>query len=98
MKFTVIVMRPLVFMELLAEFNTVQDLQYVATGIESNNGRNERRDAGLDALQEAFYADLHAEYPGAGRDLFGLKAGDYTVLGTIEDGGEYTPWLSGDRP
>lgn len=94
MKFTVIVIRPLCFMDHGAGFDSVQDLQYVAKGVESNNGRS----AGLDAMQEAFYADLKDMALTDHRDLFGLKAGDYTVLGAIEEGREYQPWLNGDRP
>jgi hypothetical protein len=94
MKFTVIVMRPAWFVECVAGFDTLQDCQYVATGVEAQLVGG----AGALAVKEAFEADYEYTHSATGFDLHGARVEDYTVLGVIKEGGDYVPWLNGDRP
>lgn len=94
MKFTVIVMRPAWFIGAVVGFDTLQDLQYVAVGVEAQHMGG----AGIMAVKEAFDADYDCTHSEIGYDLHGTKVGDYTVLGTIKQGDDYMAWMNGDRP
>ncbi len=103
MKYTVIVMRPEWFIDSVEDFDDLQSLQYVATGVEAE----ENVSAGKAACKEVFKADKldlrqqvkeRGPITYCGHDLRGLDWSDYTVLGTIDDTGTYRSWLNGTFP
>lgn len=86
--YNVLVMRPAEMADISSDFRTLQWRQYFATGIEADSDI----EAGKLAIKEVQRCDR--------RDLKDLLDGEplpngYTVLGHIEKGGEYTPWLNG---
>jgi hypothetical protein len=93
-KYTVIVLRTPWFMDCVHGFDSPQDLQYVATGVEAPDLRS----AGVAARKEALHGDYECLHSATGYDLHNAKWEDYSVLGTITGSGKYTPWLNGDRP
>ncbi len=103
MKFTVVVMRPVWFIDNVEGFDDPQNLQYVAKGVESVTAHG----AGRKAMKEALEVDSscikqqcteHGPITEDDHDLRELCRNDYTVLGTIKSGCEYQPWINWNKP
>lgn len=95
MKYTVIVLKPPVWLETKPElFPTSQSLQYVAIV----RGDPTLQSAGLQGRWEAFMSDCSDKSVNSDGDLSGMKEEDYAVLGVITENGRYLQWFNGSRP
>ena len=94
MKYTVIILKPPVWLETKPElFPTSQSLQYVSTVQDSSP-----LSAALQVRWEAFMSDCSDKSVNSDGDLSGMKEEDYAVLGVITENGRYRQWFNGGRP
>lgn len=100
MKYQVLIMRPVWFLDQIPHMREVQDLTYVAH-VEANN----EYEAGRLARSEAYRADRkdvirdHIKENGPltedDHNLADMEPDDYTVLCHTVDGGGMVPWYNG---